>query len=254
MAGPLPHSAQIQELADNFLTEISVAISEAHDTLKRSVEFRKIYRVSLATDAVLSKLLAYSKCPPPHAARAIVKSVPLLVSTRQLGSARIELRRFMELAVWDLYYQDHPIEWERFKSNPTHGFTRDDKDPIEYCAHRELEYYLNYAKSRVSAEPSRLAGQAVEELRSLKGELNEAVHPGLATSLIGHHIPLDTIDEPSLKDLVELQRSVFKSCCVLIASVRRRRFDRLPPMHRAHFDWLLGNQLAKKVRSGPFGL
>jgi hypothetical protein len=254
MAGPLPHSTQIQKLAETFLGEVGAEISKAQCRLTKSVEFRRIYRISLATDALLSRLLRLSQRPPPHAARAIVKGVPLLVCARQLGPARIELRRFMELVVWDVYFAEHPVEWEKFRSNPTHGFTRDEKDPIEYCAHRELEYYLNYAKSRVLDEPSKLAGQAVDELRLLKGKLNEAVHPGAGTGLTGHVVPLDAIEEPVLREFSDLQRSVFRSACILIASVRTRAFDRLPPMHRAHFDWLVGNQLAKTVRSGPFGL
>jgi hypothetical protein len=254
MAGPLPHSAQVQRLAETFLGEVAAEISKAHVTLRKALGFRRIYRISLATDAVLSKLLRFSKRPPPHAARAVVKGVPLLVCARQLGPARIELRRFMELISWDVYFEDHPVEWERFRANPTHGFTRDDKDPIEYCAHRELEYYLNYAKSRVLAEPSKLAEQAVEELRLLKGKLNEAVHPGSGAHLTGQVVPLDSIDEHTLRDFSDLQRAAFKNACILIASLRRRRFDGLPAMYRAHFDWLIGDQWAKKLRSGPFGL
>lgn len=254
MAGPLPHSAQVQQLAETFLSEVAAEIAKAHGTLKKSAEFRKIYRVSLATDAVLSKLLQSCKRPPPHAARAIVKGVPLLVCARQLGPAKIELRRFMELIVWDVYFEEHPVEWAKFSANPTHGFTRDEKDPIEYCAHRELEYYLNYAKSRVAGEPSKVAGEAVEELRLLKGKLNEAVHPGSGAHLTGCVVPLDAIEEGVLKDFNDLQCSVFGSACVLAASVRRRRFDSLPAMYRAHFDWLVGGQLAKRIRSGPFGL
>jgi hypothetical protein len=254
MAGPLPHSTQIQKLGEIFLNEVADEISKAQSKLKKSAEFRRIYRISLAADAVLSRLLRLSRRPPPHAARSIVKGVPLLVCARQLGPARIELRRFMELVVWEVYFREHPVEWEKFSSNPTHGFTRDEKDPIEYCAHRELEYYLNYAKSRVADEPSKVAGPAVEELRLLKGKLNEAVHPGAGAGTTGRVTPLDAIEEPTLREFSDLQRSVFKNACIVIASVRRNAFDRLPAMHRAHFDWLVGDQLAKRIRSGPFGL
>ena len=222
MAGPLPHSAQIQNLAEKFLGDVEAEISKAHSTLSKSVDFRRIYQISLAADAVLSKLLRFSKRPPSNAARSIVKTVPLLVCARQLGPARIELRRFMELVAWDVYFEDHPVEWERFKTNPSHGFTRDEKDPIEYCAHRELDYYLNYAKSRVQSEPSKLAGQSVDELRKLKGRLNEAVHPGALTNLSGQMVSLDSIDDQSLKDLSELQRDTFKNACILLAATASR--------------------------------
>jgi hypothetical protein len=160
----------------------------------------------------------------------------------------------MELVLWDTYFLEHRVEWDKFKSNPTHGFTRDEKDPIEYCAHRELDYYLNYAKARVAREPSKLASRAVEELRLIKGKLNEAVHPGAGAGLTRQVVPLDTIDEVALEEFGDLQRLVFGGCCVLIASVRKRTFDGLPAMSRAHFDWLIGDQLAKKIRGGPFGL
>ena len=254
MAAPLPHSAQVQKLAESFLKEVASEISKAHTQLSKSAGFTKIYQVSLATDSVLSKLLQSNQRPPPHAVRAIVKAVPLLVCARQLGPAQIELRRFMELIVWDFYFEEHPVEWDRFSTNPTHGFTRDDKDPIEYCAHRELDFYLNYAKSRVIDEPSKLASEAVAKLRLLKGTLNEAVHPGSGAHLTRRAVPLDTIDEKALRGFGELQRSVFGSACLLIAALRRRRFDNLPPMHRAHFDWLMGDKLAKTIRSGPFGI
>jgi hypothetical protein len=254
MAGPLPHSFQIQKLSENFLDEIALELKRAKSTLSKSSEFAKIYQISLATDAVLSKLLFHSNCPPRHAAISIVKSVPLLVSVRQLGSAKIELRRFMELTFWSIYFEEHPVEWERFKSNPTHGFTKDEKDPVEYCAHRELEYYVNYAKSRVGDEPSRLAGIAVDQLRILKGRLNEAVHPGSSTALASRNVPLDPIDEISLRGFCDLQRAVFSNTCLLMGALQRNRFDKLPPMYRAYFDWLMGKVLAKKIRSAAFGI
>jgi hypothetical protein len=254
MAGPLPHSLQIQALAEKFLADVEAEIAKSRRILSKSREFRTIYRISLAADAALSRLLKFSHRPRPYAVRSIVKGVPLLVSTRQLGPARIELRRFMELVLWDIYFEEHPVEWERFKAKPTHGYTKDEKDPIEYCAHRELDYYLNYAKSRVSEENSGIASLAVDELRKLKGKLNEAVHPGSGAHLTGQIIPLDPLGEDTLRDFAELQRDVLKFSCILLASLRRRIFDHLPAMYRAHFDWLIGDQLAKKIRSGPFGL
>jgi hypothetical protein len=156
--------------------------------------------------------------------------------------------------MWSFYFEEHPVEWQRFRANPTHGFIRDDKDPIEYCAHRELDYYINYAKSRVTEEPSKLAAEAVDRLRQFKGKLNEAVHPGSGAHLTQRTVPLDPIDHTTLREFFELQRSVFGSACLLIAALHTGRFDKLPAMHRAHFDWLMGNPLAKTIRSGPFGL
>lgn len=254
MAGPLPHTSQLQQLADTFLGEVEAEWGKALLSLKGSPEFRKIYRISLAADAALSRLLHGDTAPPPFASRSIVRAMPMFVCARQLGPARIELRRFMELIVWGVYFQDHAVEWDRFVSQPTHGFSRDEKDPIEYCAHRELDYYLNYAKSRLATEPSKLASQAVDQLRILKGKLNEAVHPGAGAQMTSHQVPLDVIDANALNSFADLQRLVFGYSCMLLASVRTQRFNTLPPMHRAHFDWLIGAELSKKIRSGPFGI
>ncbi len=254
MASILPNTNQVQQLTVNFLDDAQKAFSNSIYILKDSIGFRTIYRNSLATDAILSKLLRGESAPPQFAARRIVVGVPLLICVQQFGAAKIELRRFLELITWGIYFHDHHIEWERFKSRPTRGYYKEEKDPIEHSAHRDLEYYLNYAKSRVKADPSQLASQMVDKLRGIKGTLNEAVHPGAITELNTRSIPLDPINSTSLNEFANLQRSLFKYACLLLASIHRNRFDRFPAIYRAHFDWLIGKDLAKRVRSGPFGL
>jgi hypothetical protein len=254
MAGPLPHSATIQSEADAFIDEVVSATLDASKKLKKSPEFRWIYRTSLATDAVLSKLLRHSKRPPPFGVRSSVRRIPLLICSLQVVAAGIELRRFLELVAWDIYFAEHPIEWERFKATPGQGYSKDDKDPIAFCAHRELDFYLNYAKSRLQFEPSQISVQALTKLKLLKGQLNESVHPGLAVHMGGSVVPLDSIDSLTLTAFQKRQRAVFSNACIVTAGVRRRLFDSLPAMHRAHFDWLVGADVQKKIRSGPFGV
>lgn len=178
----------------------------------------------------------------------------MLICSRQIGAAKIDLRRFIELIAWDIYFRDHKIEWERFQKSPISGFARDLEDPIEYCAHRELAFYLNYARALVAEEPSQTSLQAVHDLKKVQGELNGFVHAGAVLQSTQSVLPFDGIQETDLKQFNDIQKEVFKNSCLLLAAVRSRDFDQLPPMHRAYFDWLVGPQLERKIRSGPFGI
>lgn len=254
MAGPLPHSKQIECMADTFLSDFRQEVVAAELLLKKSAGFQNIFRTSLASDAVLSKILTARNGPPAGPARAIVSRVPILVCARQVGPCRVELRRFIELVIWHVYFEDHPVEWKRFECEPRRGFVRDMEDPIDFCAHRELTFYLNYAKSRMADEPSKIAGRAVDQLRKDQSILNADVHP---TGIVGHGItkfPLDTIGEVELKNLNVIQRSVFSSACIVLAARHTPRFNSIGAMHRAHFDWLVGSKTSKEIRGGPFGL
>jgi hypothetical protein len=254
MAGPLPHSAQIQEQSEHFLKEVQEKISLAHSKLRNSNHFRQIYKASLAAHAVISHISKQTRRPPGHAIQAIVLRVPLLVSIRQLGAAKIDLRRFVELISWSVYFHDHPVEWNRFRESPTGGFVRELDDPIEYCAHRELTFYLNYAKSRLKDEPSGIPKAAVDRLRLLQATLNASVHPGTDAHATTHRIPLDEISEDNLKEFYDTQKSVFMDACILVSAIHKTRFNSLSATSRALFDWLVGSQLSKQIRSGPFGL
>jgi len=254
VAGPLPHSKQIEDMAKNFLADFRQEVVVAEALLKTSAGFRKIFHTSLAADAVLSKILKPRNGPPAGAARRIVARVPIMVCARQVGPCRVELRRFIELVIWHVYFEDHPVEWKRFEGEPKRGFVRDVEDPIDYCAHRELTFYLNYARSRIAEQPSKAARLAVEQLRKDQGVLNADVHPASAVGPGTTKFPLDAIGEDELSELNAVQRSVFGSACVLLAARHTSRFNGLPAMHRAHFDWLVGSKVAKEIRGGPFGL
>jgi hypothetical protein len=41
---------------------------------------------------------------------------------------------------------------------------------------------------------------------------------------------------------------------IVLAAFFRTKFENLPPVHRAWFDWLVGSNTAKRIRSGKFGL
>lgn len=180
--------------------------------------------------------------------------IPLLAGMGQVAAANIELRRFVELIMWTIYFADHPVEWDSFEREPDAGFSGDLRHPIHYWAHRGFQFYADYVRERMGCEESTIAIGAVDSLREVQGELNADVHPGrLATTRA--RIPVIDRNLLSVLDAFHrVQRKVFSDGCILIAALRRKNFDRLQASERAHFDWLIGSRRKKLIRAGSFGL
>ena len=172
----------------------------------------------------------------------------------QISIAMVELRRFIELCYWSIYFTDHAVEWSHFASDPKQGFQNNLDNPISYCAHRGMHFYSNYAKERMKGEPSGIGLKAIISLRDITGELNEKVHPGSIASAGKKLPPIDDISEAALKSFGKIQKKVFLNVAILMAAFNRNQFNKLPPMHRAYFDWLVGATLRKAIRAGSFGL
>lgn len=254
MSGPLPHTSELQAMADEYLADAVALLSKSLNSLRKTSQFRSVYRNSLAADAVLSKLLTQNVRPKASAARSLILRIPFLAGMGQIGVANIELRRFIEVIFWSIYFTDHPVEWESFERDPSRGYERDMRSPIQYCAHREAGFYADYAKERLRSEPSKLAVSAVESLRKNQSILNADVHPGKLTRAKTRIPPLEKDLPAVLKQFGALQKSVFSQSCILIAAVNRNRFNNLQASERAHFDWLVGSKAKKLIRGGPFGL
>lgn len=254
MAGPLPHTSQVQTMMEDYIDDAKEVIDGYFASLRHSAQFRGIYRISLATDAVLSKLSAPNMHPRLTTARSAVLRVPLLVAMGQASVAAIELRRFLEILFWCVYFTDHAVEWISFQKGRVKGYARTIDEPINFCAHREISFYMNYAKERMAGEPSGIAADAVTHLRQVQGDLNAVVHPGAIARSPNKMPPFDELSEDALTRFRKLQHRVFSQSCIVMGAYTRKQFDRLPSMHRGHFDWLVGLPLAKQIRSGPFGL
>jgi hypothetical protein len=168
--------------------------------------------------------------------------------------AEVELRRFVELILWAIYFTDHPIEWRNFHDNTAGGFSQDARKPISYAAHRELGFYLEYALELMEAEPSGLGTKAIENVKQAVKKLNSAVHAGRLARESGRVPPHELISEQSLSSFGKTQRLTFSSCGLLLAAYRKSKFNALNAMARAYFDWLIGARLRREVRKGPFGL
>jgi len=103
-------------------------------------------------------------------------------------------------------------------------------------------------------EPSGLGVVAIGKVRQTSYELNSVVHAGQVARYGAVRPPHDDISESALRRFGSLQRSVFSNCCIALAAYNRPKFDRLKAAERAHFDWLVGSTVRKRVRQGPFGL
>ena len=254
MPSSLLHSNQIQKMMQRYLSDTSTIVNKSLASLGKSNPFRTIYRISLATDAVLSKLSTKKLRPSLRAARSIVLRIPFIVAVRQPLVATIDLRRFLELVFWTIYFTDHPIEWKRFQTNPSKGFSRDLDKPISFCARRPLNFYINYAKEYMTNEPSGLSQKSIQKLRAIKEELNATVHPSYIAKSQSRIPPVDSVSDTSLKEFIRTQRCVFSQASILLAAFNRKKFDLFQPIYRAHFDWLVGPATRKRIRKGPFGL
>jgi len=180
--------------------------------------------------------------------------VPILVGCGQFDAAEATLRKFVETAFLCLYFTDHPVEWTEFQKNPGAGISRETTTPIANNAHREPSFYANYARELLAGEPSGLAVAAAGRLIVAYGRLSQAVHAAAAS--VNKHLGTahDAIDEQSIGRFGETYRRCVADVAIVVAARLCRRFDSLPPVHRAWFDWLVGSETKKRLRAGPFGL
>jgi len=253
MAKILPHNTQIRSDVSSYLAEVRQIVSDCTAKVEGSGDYRNIYKTCLATDSVLAKLSARER-PRLSAARGLIQRVPLLVATGQLPATRNELRRFAEVVFWCIYFSDHPVEWTAFSGDPARGFEKGMSRPIAFCAFRERAFYSNYAQELFQTERSGLAVDAAKRLSDICNRLNAQVHA--AHVAVSHELrpAWDSLTTAELQSIANTQRDACAASCIVLAAYFAQRFDRLPPVQRAWFDWLVGPAIAKKVRSGPFGL
>jgi hypothetical protein len=253
MSSLYPSPSHLRAQIDAFLLATKSVAANATVQAGKSEAFREIYKLSLTTNSVIAALGGSGLRPMAAAPKNITVRIPVLICTGQFSVAEVELRRFVELMIWALYFTDHSIEWKHFIDD-SKGFSQDTRKPIAYAARRELSFYLEYARELMEDEPSGLALSAVGRLRHALSRLNANVHAGHLAKSARAIPPHDDMDETALRSFATIQRTTFASCCVLLAAYRRKKFNAMDAVARDHFDWLLGPQLRKAVRRGPFGL
>jgi hypothetical protein len=245
---------QLRQQVSNYVDDSAKMINACLAAARSIGSFHEIYATALSTDTVLKNLAVPALRPPLVAARSIILRVPMLASIGQMSLGTVELRRFLELTVWTVYFTDHPVEWRSFIGRSNAGFSQDVRKPISYAARRELAHYIEYARELMSAEPSGLGTKAVDAIKQLTHDLNAAVHAGELAQSVKRIPPHEEVSRIVLQKFRRLQQRVFSNCCLLLAAYRRQQFDRLSATARAHFDWLVGAKLRREVRRGPFGL
>ena len=248
-----PTPLQLRSQVASFLNATKLSVAESLSSAGASEAFREIYKLSLTTHTELGGLGGSGLRPAVAPARNITVRIPVLIGTGQFSVAEVELRRFVELIVWTIYFTDHPVEWEHFIDG-TRGFSQDSRRPISFASHRELSFYTEYAFELMEREPSGLGTTALSNLKQALHRLNSNVHAGHLATLTSAIPPHDEMDEASLRSFSKIQRLSFANCCLLLAAYRRKKFDRMQAIARDHFDWLMGPKLRKDLRKGPFGI
>ena len=249
-----PHSATVKLDVGNFIDESVANTAKLERILKSSTQFRSIFKSSLAVDCVFEKMLTPKLNPSLNAARGVIRRIPMLITVGQVAPTYSELRRYLELVGWTVYFSSHPVEWQAFLNNPESPRTNDLGKPIKYCAFRDRLFYSNYAIELLSEEPSGLAEKSARNLSNYFGQLNSLVHgTSLATSRELKPV-FDKVDESTLRTLSSLHKKIASDSLIVLAAVFPDRFAILPAMHRGWFDWLVGSVRSKKIRSGSFGI
>ena len=218
----LPSTKEITSHIASYIDEAEPLVAKSFKRARNSAEFREIYKATLATDVVLESLSDPRIKPSLEAVRTAAVRTPILVALAQISVATIELRRFLEVAIWSIYFTHHPVEWEHFEGKRGLGFTRNPSRPIALAAHRDLNSYMLYAKEYMEAEPSGIATEALRSLEADKKLLNAAVHAGDIARKPSANPPFDGMDIKSLRKFAGLQRRIFSHTLIVLSCVQSR--------------------------------
>ena len=254
MPGVLPSTTKFREMVAEYLNEASDEIIRHLKSLNDSTNYRGVYRTTWAADNVLSKLKSDRNRPSLDVARDVIRRIPLLVAVGQVSVAQIELRRFLEVTFWIVYFSDHPVEWFHFAKAPDRGYAQHATDPIAFGAHREMGFYAGYAKELMKSERSGLAAEAVTKLRELYRRLSATVHPGSLAVGKTNIAPIEPAEGKVTEAFLNTFKRVSASACLLLAAFNTEQFRTLDATARANFDWLIGTRVKKSLQAGPFGL
>jgi hypothetical protein len=249
-----PKGAALRALVAEYLRECDNLSSLSIAKIAKETAFEAVFHASFSAESVLSAYAGQMTRFPLKGVRHIVARIPALIAMGQLAAAEVELRRYLELFLWCIYFSDHSREWAEFQSGTDKGFSRDQRSPIAFAARRELAFYLDYAKELMLAEPSELGTEAVREITVAVHRLNSAVHPGKLANPPSSLIAFEDVTKEQLVSFGRLQKAVFWSTCIVLSAFKVARFNALPAGPRGHLDWLLPVNQRRRLRGGPFGL
>ncbi|HWZ95335.1 MAG TPA: hypothetical protein VNW30_09090 [Opitutaceae bacterium] len=251
---PLPHSSQENAALADLVATAALENKRSVARWEHDGRLKQLYRSCSAMDAILDGLDDDKMRPSLQASRSIIIQLPVLLLFSFPDVVLFELRRFLEITFWNVYFHEHPVEWRKFSSNTVSGYSRDLEQPIAFCAHRELGFFVNYARERLGSEPSGLGVEAVDELQRAIRELNARVHAAALARTHRREIKFRVCSAAETKAASEQAERIFSAAAIVLCAVHRVRFNRFGPAVRAYFDRLVGTKDAKRIRSGSFGL
>ena len=252
MSTARPHSAVVAAHLSEYLRDLEQVLGRSIRALPTNQQFRAIFKASTAAFAVLERFRRRD-LSLVEAAAGVSRRIPLLIACRQISLSYVELRRFVELAIWYPYFKEHPVEWEAFRAQPAVGIITSLERPIYSMSHREIGFYSSYLKERFQGESSKLPVRSVESLRRDYGDLSVQVHGRYRS--VAEPKPsraFDAITSVDLEQLAVTHKRILGAGCVIFASMQPAKISRLPAVERALVPVAVGTAGARIIRSGSF--
>ena len=249
----LPHSSAIRADIKQYLSDASGLASNAVNSAVNSDVFRNIYKVTLATDAVLLEL-SEDLIPHRDSLRSGFRRIPVLIALSQPDAASYQLRQMIEITHLIIYFSQHPVEWQSYLNANGSKITLDQSLPIQFSASRPPVFFRSYALERFGKEPSGTAKNALNTLAVSYTELSRVVH-GSKGVIAGKLEPEFTqLTQKEINCFKAIYSDVAASCCLALMAFNVSAYNQLPPATNAWFGWLVGKDVNNKIKSGPFGL
>lgn len=252
MPSGIPHSAVVGTHITSYLQEAEKLTSKLATIVEKDPDYIGSFRNSIATYSVLAKLARGNRVSLLSTAASTVRRAPFLIAFGQLSTAYTDLRRFLESVSRYPYFYEHPVEWRRVLTDPEAGTSKDDSDPIGWCAAREQKWYVNYVKARFP-DQSGLVSAALETYARAYKVLSSHVH---VTKEAAANLKIaDVVQKPAagaLKGFRETQKEIYTAGLITSLAVKPSRLNSLTAIERSWLDWLLGPTKSKALVSGDF--
>lgn len=240
--------------SEKYLTDARSLLGKSIAAHRNTAEFRDLFKTCLAAEAVLQGLDSSALSPGLAPLRTIVLRIPLLAAAGQSSIVKVELRRYIEITFWVVYFSHHPIEWLHFSGKRGSGFSKDARKPIAFAASRDLNAFVEYAREYMEPEPSGIAARAISLLEQDKKVLNAAVHAGEIARAPSLNLPVDKPSPTESRKLAAMIKRIIGHSVLLLGGFNKNAFNGLAAGPRAYFDWVIPSAFRKDIRKGTFGM
>ena len=253
----IPSSKIIKTLHYDFLQDMEIGVTGFIKHAYSDSELRTIFKLYTACYRSLRGFLKPPRTNTADLVEAAAGSIRrscFLSMLRQVNLIQLELRRTIECVFWDVYFIDHPVEFEHFRKHPERR-AKDGDDPIAAAAGGPIGFFARYAIERMTNDDaSGIAMRAATTLRSTYGDLSVDIHAAKGAVSSSMALAHDRYDHRIAAQLRKLHAKVLKSVALIVAANDPRRLNLLSDEDRAWFDSLVGAKDAKVIAKGNFGL